>query len=339
MHKLIEYKRAVDKTHRGLGNLYAFSLLATKAGKVALIISPAGTGKSVTMRAARDVNKDGAITLSSITRSGLKNMVGDLCGFKGTMMIEDLGNVDTSYSLQESLKTAVALAYDHALSKLNSMVDIQIVDFYGSVLTSVQPEMMQGIINTPAWEAVMRDKTIRYYHLLRATKPNRAPILCPTHWNGPVKKVVYHKPRGRIWNELLMVFLDQHGLTRAEEHIEDMVKAAATFDGRVETNNSDIRAVLELTRPMRIEKYLIYKEGIASMKHFLTDDVYMLTEFATYGKEIDKKQLASNWKVTMRQVERILLNVKWLYTRDPKNLSIVVRSQECAAILAEGGYS
>jgi hypothetical protein len=328
----------INKSHPGLGNLYAFSLLATKAGKVTMIVSPAGTGKSVTMRAVRDVNKDGAITLSSITRSGLKGMQQELCGFKGTVMIEDLGNIDTNYSLQESVKTAVALAYDHQLTKVNSMVDIQIVDFYGSVITSVQPEMMQQIINTPAWEAVMRDKTLRYYHLIRATKPNREALNGHALWGLPTRKVKYKTPRGKSFKELLDVFLDQHGITRAHEHIEDMCKAAAALDSRTEVSTKDVRVVLELTRPMRLEKFLFYKEGIASEKHFLTDDCYMLCEFATYGKKIHKWQLASNWKVTQRQTNRILLNVKWLFTVDPRDLGIVYRSKECGMILEEAGY-
>jgi len=133
------------------------------------------------------------------------------------------------------------------------------------------------------------------------------------------------------------VFLDQHGLTRAEEHIEDFLKASAALDGRKQVTESDVKVCLELTRPMRLEKILVYKQGVASEKEFLVDHCYMLTEFATYGI-CTYEQLASNWFVTVKSVKRILHNVAEMWTVRPKDDSNVYMKAVAKDALKESGY-
>lgn len=337
MHSLIRYKRAVDKTHKGLGNLYAFSLLSTKAKKMTIVIGTAGSGKSKAMIAASRANTAGSIERDSMTRSGLEKLEKDLTGFRGTFLVEDLGNIDTGYSLMESVKTAVALAYDHKISKLNAKLDLEISDYYGAFISSVQPEIVPKMINNPAWEAVIRDKTIRYYHILRATKPNRKDIECNVKWGNDITQIKPTKKRSKLYAELKRVFLDQHGLTRAEEHVEDFLKASAALDGRKTVSEIDVKTCLELTRPMRLEKTLVWKQGVASEKEFLVDHCYMLTEFATY-KIPSYEQLATNWFVTEKSVKRILQNVSEMWTVRPKDLNHIHMRAVTKDALKESGY-
>jgi|SaaInlLV_10m_DNA_2_1039722.scaffolds.fasta_scaffold17188_2 hypothetical protein len=337
MHALIKYKREINRTHKGLGNLYSFSLLGTKAKKCVITIGTAGSGKSVAMKAATAANVNGMIVRDSMTRSGLEKLQKDLNSFRGTFLVEDLGNIDTGYSLLESIKTAVALAYDHKLSKLNAKLDLEISDFYGAFISSIQPEIMPMLINNTSWEAVIRDKTIRYYHILRATKPNRKPINVKVKWGLDITQIQGMKRKSKQYLELKRVFLDQHGLTRAEEHIEDFLKASAALDGRKQVTESDVKVCLELTRPMRLEKILVYKQGVASEKEFLVDHCYMLTEFATYGI-CTYEQLASNWFVTVKSVKRILHNVAEMWTVRPKDDSNVYMKAVAKDALKESGY-
>ena len=337
MHKLMTYKSKVEKTHKGLGNLFVFDLVGTKANKLILNIGIAGSGKSAAQKACAKCNKDGMLERDAITRSGLEKIQKELNGFRGTFLIDDLGNVDTSYSLQESMKAAVALTYDHGLSKLNAKTDLEISDFYGSFLSSVQPEVMPQIVNGVSWEAVIRDKSIRYYHLFRVTKPNREPLSVDVKWGESIQDISYSKINTPIHDELRKVFLSQHGLARADEHLTDFLKAICAFDLRKKVTLSDYKVALEITRPMRLENQLLWKNSIAGEKEFLVDHFYMLSEFATYGK-VNLEQLASNWFVTLNSLSRILQNVKELYTILPKDLENIHMRELTENILKDAGY-
>ena len=104
VHKLLQYIRQVDKTHTGLGRLFSFCLMSVKAKKAVIVIGLAGTGKSTAMKAAVKANRDGSIAKQSMTRSGLMNLQKELTNFKGVLFVEDLANVDTIYSVKESIK-------------------------------------------------------------------------------------------------------------------------------------------------------------------------------------------------------------------------------------------
>lgn len=337
MHKLLTYKQKIDKTHKGLGNLFVFDLVGTKANKLVINIGIAGSGKSAAQNAVSKCNKEGTLQRDAITRSGLEKIQKELNGFRGTFLIDDLGNVDTSYSLQESVKAAIALTYDHGLSKLNAKTDLEISDFYGSFLTSVQPEVMPQLVNSVSWEAVIRDKSIRYYHLFRVTKPNRSPIEINVIWGVDIGEVSFTKIKTPIHDELRKVFLSQHGLSRADEHLTDFLKAAAALDGRKRVTLEDYKVLLEITRPMRLENQMLWKTTIAGEKQFLVDHFYLLSEFATY-ETVSLEQLASNWFVTANSLHRILQNVKELYTILPNDLENIHMREFTQEILKESGY-
>lgn len=337
MHALLSIKSKVNKTHAGLGNLFAFDLLGTKANKLVLNVGIAGSGKSAAQRAVALCNTQGTLERDAITRSGLEKIAKDLQGFRGTFLIDDLGNVDTSYSLQESVKAAIALTYDHRLSKLNAKTDLDISDFYGAFLTSVQPEIMPQIVNGTSWEAVIRDKSIRYYHCFRVTKPNREMINVKVDWSYDIHQVKYTSIKNDTYEELRKVFLSQHGLSRADEHLTDFLKASAALDGRKTVKAIDLEVVNEITRPMRLENQLLWKNSIAGEKEFLVDYFYMLSEFATY-KKLDLEQLASNWFVTPKSLGRILQNVKELYAIKPNDTKYLYMTDITEEVLKDAGY-
>lgn len=338
MHKLTAYAKAVNKTHKGLGNLVSFCLLTLKARKFVLIVSVAGTGKSTAMKAAVKANVDGSMMVQEFTRSGLGLREKELTGFKGVLMVEDLGNVDTSYSLKESIKAGIMLCYEHQLSKLNASTNLNIVDYNGSVITSVQPAKMYPIVAGSDWEAVMRDKMFRYYHLVRPLKPNRKPIEVKMSWGKPLESVKMKLKEGKLYSELEIMALNQWGKSRVNEHLEDMLKAAAALDNRTVVNQSDYKVVKELMLPMMLENYVLEKEGFESDKHFLHDEVCLLTEFATYGNPLKKSQIMTDFGISKRTLDRLLQKVRVLYTPDPARSDIIYASQETKTILEDCGY-
>ena len=338
MHRLLQYRNQVNKTHKGLGNLFSYSLLVTKAKKVGIIIAVAGSGKTTAIEAAAKANKKDYLMFDSITRSGLKPIEQKLNGFEGTFVINDLGNIDTAYSSSESIKTAVMLTYEHHLNKLNSTLNLNIENFYGSFITSAQPAIMQRIVNTVDWEAVVRDKTTRYYHLPRPTKPNKNHIEVNVNWGIDIDLVKYKQPKGIEFDEFMQVGLSQWGLSRAHIHIEDMLKACAALDNRKAVRPEDVKVCLELTKPMRLENYVVEKLGFESHKEFMHNHVCLLTEFATYGHQITKQQIASDFFMSLRNVNRVLQDVRELYTEDPHDSAVLHASEETFKILEDCGY-
>lgn len=333
----MKYIEAVDLTHKGLGKLFSFCLMAQKAKKVAIVIAVAGSGKTTAIEGAARQNPNDCLILDSITRSGLKVIEKKLNGFEGTVVIGDLGNIDTSYSVKESVKTAVALTFEHHLSKMNSQMNLQISDFQGSFVTSAQPVIMQGLVNSPDWEAVVRDKTIRYYHMVRPTAPNQAPISVKTSWGKEFNEVKYKEIKCAELAELYKVGLSQWGRSRTNIHLKDMLRACAALDGRLETNKSDILVLLELTRPMRMENFIIEKSGFESGKEFLHNHICLLTEFATYPL-VTHEIIATDFFVSLRQVVNLLSTVRELFVPDPKNKENVLMSDIAGKVLKECGF-
>ena len=336
-HRLLEYMKLVDKTHKGLGRLYSFTLMMNKARKVTIIIAIAGSGKTTALTAASDVNPKGVISLDSVTRSGMKALESKMNGFEGTVIINDLGNIDTGYSTKESVKVAVALTYEHHLSKLNAMTNINIENFNGSFVTSAQPSIMQSIVNVSDWEAVIRDKTARYYHLYRPINPNESPLNIKASWGKNFEAVKYKEIKCPELTELNKVGLSQWGLARTHIHIKDILRACAALDNRLFTNKSDILTALELTRPMRMENFIIDKQGFESKKEFLGDHLCMLTEFASYPK-VTKTIISSDFFVGLRTVDRLLSQVRELYMPDPLDKENLLMTDISKRVLKECGY-
>ena len=116
-HKLLKYKKQVDKTHKGLGNLFSFCLMNMKARKVAIIVAVSGAGKTTAIEAAAKINPDGNIIRDSVTRSGLKNLEKELTDYRGTFVIDPDGvlryvvisDLSVGRSVGETLRVLKAL--------------------------------------------------------------------------------------------------------------------------------------------------------------------------------------------------------------------------------------
>lgn len=336
-HKLLLYKRQVDRTHKGLGNLFSFALLSTKAKKFAIVIAVSGTGKTTALKAAANVNPEENIFLDSITRSGLVAIDKKLNDFKGTFLLTDLGNIDTAYSLKESVKTLVNLTYEHGISKLNATTNLKIENFQGSALTTGQPVIMQQLINSPDWEAVIQDKTIRYYHLIRPIKVNNSEINVRATWGKPLDEVSIRFVKSEKVKQLYRVGLDQFGISRAHQHIDDLLRACAALDNRKKVIPKDVACLTELIKPMRFEKRIIGREGFESDKRFMHNDMCLLTEAATYH-ELDKNQMMINYKLERRTLDNILRTMNTWFLPDMKNKDKLDISLQTREVLEECGY-
>ena len=281
-HKLLVFAAAVEKTHAGLGAVTAFSHVCVKARRSLLVVAVAGTGKSTAIKHAAESQKDGHIAIGSLTRSGLTRMSNDLNDSKRCIMVDDLGAVDTGYSRLETLNTMINLVYNHEITKVNSTLNLSIHDFNGSFITTVQPVKMQDIVGTSMWEAVIRDKLIRYYHLIRPTTPVDKPIEAKLNQGISILKVKKTLPKSDKLSACFEIAYSQWGKARSLQHVTAMLKACASFEDRTRILPKDVLVLWYLMQPMKLEPYFIVKEGFESKKTFQNNHMCMLTEFASY---------------------------------------------------------
>lgn len=336
-HTLFDYRRKIDRTHKGLGNLSVACLLACKARKAAIVAAVSGTGKTTAIRwAARQV-PHGRIELDSITRSGLKSFEDELNGFSGVFTVNDLGAVDTAYSVRESCKVIALLSHEHGLSKKNVSMDLSISGYYGSALSTIQPASMNALVSGTEWDSVLQDKTTRYYHLTRPTAVNHAEIDLSVKWGPELEYVKATKDVNAHIVKYVKAEIQPWSDARAMAHWLDYAKAAAALAGRKAVLVSDFAAVKEILRPVNLESYLVWRESLSTQRSYLANDHCILTELATYG-ELSHKRTVKNYRISSRTLQRTLDTAGTWLIPGPRGSNKHLPSQQALDVFSECGY-
>ena len=219
----------------------------------------AGTGKTTGVNAALQNNGKTNIQLDSLTRSGLKTYEDQLSGFEGILCVQDLGSIDTAYSLAESLKVLAVLAYERQIAKNNSLMELSIKDFKGATITTAQPIMMTKLLRNYSWEAVLSDKVIRYYHMYRPVNTTAKALSAKIPWGISLDKVAVPDTIRKEVARFCKSEITQWSYARGIEHITDMVKAAAAFRKSTKVQAPDLQTVHEIIKPLWYEKHLVRK--------------------------------------------------------------------------------
>ena len=168
---------------------------------------------------------------------------------------------------------------------------------------------MQSIIDSDDWVAVIRDKIIRYYHLVRPSKPATFIPQVKIDWGPDVSAVSVGKFKGRMYWRLFGQGLLEWSAARCSEHIPVMLKAAAALDGRKEVKVSDYIILSKLMRNFTLERYMIETWGFESARTFQQNAYYLMVEFASFP-HLTHEQIAIDYKVSPRTVSRLLETVK-----------------------------
>ena len=304
-HPLLTYRAKVEHTHKGLGNLAAFTALSTKARKCAMVIGSAGTGKTTGVNAALANNGKTNIQLDSLTRSGLKTYEDQLSGFEGILCVQDLGSIDTAYSLAESLKVLAVLAYERQIAKNNSLMELSIKDFKGATITTAQPIMMTKLLRNYSWEAVLSDKVIRYYHMYRPVNTTAKALSAKIPWGISLDKVAVPDTIRKEIARFCKSEITQWSYARGIEHITDMVKAAAAFRKSTKVQAPDLQTVHEIIKPLWYEKHLVRKTAFEAHTSYDIRSHCVLTELSTYGS-IEQQQTCQNYRISERTYYRLM---------------------------------
>ncbi len=335
MHELRRVIKEIEHTHKRLGNLVAFGLLCVKAKKCLLIVAPAGTGKSRSSQAIALASPNKMI-FDSITRSALAVMQDEMSNYDGLVVIDDMGKIDTAYSRMATLTTFAELCYSHFVSKHTVSTHIEITNFNGSAVLNTQPPILGQTIAAMEWEAVLMDKTIRYYHLYRPTKPVSAPPDYKIESDISISDVELTGLGGKLYDKLWEIAIVQWSDARAMEHLHDLLKAAAAWDGRMVVNQSDYALLSTLMPPLSIERHLIVKYGLETDRVIDLNLLAMLVELASW-KQLTVKRVCRDYKVSAETVLRVLRSLPDYFSvgeHDPEQIQVSPKIRE---ILKQAG--
>lgn len=169
------------------------NLLAAKAKKTVLNVSPAGCGMTApdenllsisthhnprhrhAESAATDTIKamlrGRAVKYTSLTLAGLKHVSKTWTESDAHVIIDDMGAEKSDWSRTSTITVLASLVHTHYILKITQGYRLEITGFYGSAALNVQPVLFQSLCAGSDWIAVVRDKVLRYYHLIRPVKP------------------------------------------------------------------------------------------------------------------------------------------------------------------------
>ena len=338
MHQLHQLIRKVNRTHKGLGQLVAINLLAAKAKKCILNISPAGCGKSTATDIVYHMLRDRTMRFTSMTLAGLKNISGELTGFGGHIIIDDLGAEKTQWSRTATVTVLANLVHTGYVYKITQGYTLEITNFQGSAAINIQPVLMQQQVVEADWVAVVRDKVLRYYHLIRPKKPKHALPAVSIDWGASIDNVQLRMYRGRLWYQLVAIGLTQWSYARCEEHLPDLLKAAAALDGRSKVNRTDYNLLIKMLKPMVLERYLIKSYGFEAGRTFQNDLFCILVEIASHG-EPTVDVICEDYKINPETVIRVAKeNPVWVKLVEDKPMR-VIPTDTCKHILKIAGVN
>ena len=303
-HYVQEVAEAVEVTHPGLGNLAAMSIVAAKAGQCLITVAPPGCGKS-TIGDWLAAKHPEAYKKQSVTRSSLKIYEDLFNDFTGCIIFDDVGAIDTEWSRIQTMVTMAEIVYGHFVSKDSHQLHIEIDNFQGSAILNIQPNVLKEVVEHSTWHANLADKSLRYYHLHRATSPNSAGIDVNIDWGLELDSIDLYTEDSPTWQAILNIGLEQWTKPRALEHCTKLLKAVTALGNGATPGELEATTLLELMRPMTVEMEMIEKDGFGSKARLNDNLLYMLVEFATYPL-VTYEQIATDYHMKPSKAQYIL---------------------------------
>jgi len=303
-HYLQELQNEVDATHKGLGKLYAFCVLAAKAEQALLIVSPPGCGKSTVLKALRRQLPE-TIWLETMTEAGMNPYADQLTDYRGSILFDDLAGMRTAYRREHTLSTFTALVTNHEIGSHTGHQHLEITGFHGSVMCGCQPVVLAPLLKSENWDGLLADKTIRYYHLKRPVEPVLAELDLEVRWGKDINNVSEPLMADPWYVPLLEIGKTQWTKGRNMEHTSALLKAAAALDERLEVTPEDAKILMEVMKPLAAEAQFVVKESLDGERRMRRDYMYLLIEFASYdGFTVD--DLAEDYRTSKATAYAVL---------------------------------
>lgn len=273
------------------------------------------SGKSAATDLVNTMLKGKAKKYTSLTLAGLKRIAPALANYTGHIIIDDLGVEKSQWSRTATITTLSHLVYSHYIHKISRDQEVLIKDFYGSAAVNIQPVLMDSIVSDMDWIALTRDKSLRYYHLIRPLNPIMHLPQITLDWGQPMSEVATPAKRGKLWYQLIAIALTQWSHARCKEHLTKLLQACAALDNRTKVNTSDHRLLIKLLRPMQLERYVMETYGFETGRKFNNNLYCLLVELATYG-EPSVEIISEDYKVSPSTVTRISeTETQWVWIK------------------------
>lgn len=335
MHLVRQIMQAVEKTHPRLGNLVAMGLVAARARMCMIVVAPAGTGKSSASNLIGRLMGE-SILMDSVTRSGLAFYKDKLPGYRGVVLIDDMGKIDTAYSRTATLSSFAELCYSHYVEKHTVSTHLSISDYQGGAVLNVQPSVLSQLVTSPEWDAVISDKTLRYYHLYRPVRPQMLP---PGGGKIELKAAAPARMWGQGregWRKVAALLSCQWSDARLQEHMTALLKALAALDGRPGVDASDYSLLAELVRPCSIERYILVRYAFEGERVLSGTLISMLVELASWDP-LTVDRVCQDYKVGPRTVMRVLETLGEYFSVEAIRQGEIVILPRTRAILEAAG--
>lgn len=335
MHQLYEIIAEVEKTHPGLGNAVAFSIIGVKARMCLLIVAPSGCGKSVITDSIANVHPD-PIKLLSVTKARLTSFKDVFSNFRGVVVMDDAASAGSTYERKETLVAFSTLCYSHFISKHTFTSDFEINDFHGAAILNIQPAILAEIYEFPEWESLIQEKTLRYYHLYRPTQPNEDKPGFKVDWGIDIDLVKKPDHRYKLYLKLESIAAIQWSDARVMEHLNTLLRATASLDRRQTVDQRDFVLLYRLMKPMTVERHIMHKVGFEVGRWMDTNLAAVLVEFASW-KHITIERIARDYKISPSTVYRLLADIKEWFKPSGTMGKRVDPKPELKQILKEAG--
>jgi energy-coupling factor transporter ATP-binding protein EcfA2 len=287
---LNELWRAVERKHRGLGQLVLASVLSAYARRTLLVVASSGSGKSTAGEILAGVVPD-VVAVDTLTIAGIKYFLEHRESFPSVIFVDDLAKTPYQMSRLGTLVAVSELVYSGWLSRSvwKETVDIRGVRTSGVI--NIQPKILASIVPSPEWTSTLRDKTIRYYHFrlpstFRPSVQVDYPTLPPIPDELPELRVTERAMREvSEWGQV------QWSPGRARLHIAQLARAHAFLAGKARATISDVRAVQSVFAPTKLEALLV--QASESTEDFLFRfELFLPLAWAwTYG-QVDPREFA-----------------------------------------------
>lgn len=335
MHQLYSIIEGVEKTHSGLGNAMAFSIICTKARKCLLLVAPSGCGKSV-ITDSLGVQHPDAVRLLSVTKARLKSYKDVFSNYQGVVLMDDMAGAGSQYERKETLVAFAFMCYTHFISKHTFTTDFDIWNFHGAAILNIQPSILAEIYQYPEWDSILQDKAIRYYHLYRPVKPNDNKPEFKIDWGIDMDLVKKPSKDYKLYSDLEEIAAIQFSDARVMEHLDGLLRASAALDRREGVKQEDFVLLRRLMKPMVVERYIMQKTGFEIGRWMNVNLLDVLVEFATW-KNISIARICRDYKISPSTTYRLLASIEeWFIPSEPMSKRIVPKP-ELKRVLKEAG--
>jgi len=334
-HYLRSIIEDVDRTHSRLGRAVAFSIIAAKGRKCLIFIAPAGMGKS-TISNYLVAHSPESMVLDAISRAGIAQQQDVFNNYTGLVAIDDLGKLGSHYGRIQTLIAMSELTYSHYIKSSMFGNPISIQGYTGSAILNTQPAILASLVASDEWEVVLQDKTTRYYHLYRPESPIYQLPEPEIDWGIDLDLVKPTESRGKMWRDLVKIGRCQWSDARVLEHISDLLRATAALDGRREVDNTDFSLLLDLIRPLTLERYVTDKYSFESGRHFKSSLLAIMIEIASWPK-LNIDRVARDYKLSPKRAGELVVEYGQGIVNYNAFTKVLTPSDDLARVLREAG--